>query len=47
MAEPVKKSRKVTGYKRSWIYELVWGYNRIGPLTLGDGRRRNLFCSTS
>ena len=32
----------VTGYKRSWIYELVWGYNRIGPETLGDGRRTNI-----
>jgi len=31
----------VTGYSRSWIYELVWGYNRIGPETLGDGRRKN------
>ncbi|MBE9170543.1 hypothetical protein IQ238_24505 [Pleurocapsales cyanobacterium LEGE 06147] len=26
---------KTTGYSRSWIYELVWGYNRIGPQTLG------------
>ncbi len=25
-----------TGYSRSWIYELVWGYNRIEPETLGD-----------
>lgn len=32
---------EVTGYSRSWIYELVWGYNRIGPETLGDGRRQN------
>ena len=32
---------QVTGYKRSWIYELVWGYNRIGPETLGDGRLTN------
>jgi transposase len=29
---------KVTGYSRSWIYELIWGYNRIGPQTLGDKR---------
>lgn len=28
-----------TGYSRSWMYELVWGYNRIGPETLGDQRR--------
>ena len=32
---------KVTGYSRSWIYELVWGYNRLGPETLGDGRHHN------
>lgn len=32
---------QVTGYSRSWIDELVWGYNRIGPETLGDGRRQN------
>jgi len=30
-----------TGYSRSWIYELVWGYNRIGPETLGDQRSSN------
>ncbi|MEH2420562.1 MAG: hypothetical protein V7K48_06330 [Nostoc sp.] len=23
-------------YSRSWIYELVWGYNCIGAQTLGD-----------
>ena len=38
---PTKEVAEVTGYKRSWIYELVWGYNRIGPETLGDGRRTN------
>ena len=32
---------EITGYSRSWIYELVWGYNRIGPETLGDGRVDN------
>ncbi|MDZ4876864.1 MAG: hypothetical protein CLLPBCKN_006299 [Chroococcidiopsis cubana SAG 39.79] len=21
---------QITGYSRSWIYELVWGYNRLG-----------------
>ena len=31
-----KEVATVTGYSRSWIYELVWGYNRIG--TLGVGR---------
>lgn len=31
-----------TGYSRSWIYELVWGYNRIGVKTLGDHRHQNL-----
>lgn len=31
----------ITGYSRIWIYELVWGYNRIGPETLGDGRHVN------
>ena len=36
-----KKSQQsqVTALKR--IYELVWGYNRIGPETLGDGRHQN------
>ena len=32
---------EVTGYQRSWIYELVRGYNQIGPETLGDGRQNN------
>lgn len=32
---------KATGYSRSWIYELVWGYNRIGPKSLGDQRASN------
>lgn len=39
-----KKTEEVvaaTGYSRSWIYELVWGYNRIGPATLGDQRSSN------
>jgi len=27
----------VTGYySRGWIYELVWGYNHLGPESLGD-----------
>ncbi len=32
---------KITSYSRSWIYELVWGYNRIGPESLGDHRSHN------
>lgn len=32
---------EITGYSRSWIYELVWGYNRARPETLGDGRVGN------
>jgi len=31
----------VTGYSRSWIYELVWGYNRLGPESLGDQRHQH------
>lgn len=31
----------VTGYSRSWIYELVWGYNRSKVETLGDQRLLN------
>ena len=32
---------ELTGYSRSWLYELVWGYNRIGPASLGDKRHQN------
>lgn len=32
---------QITGYSRSWIYELVWGYNRIGPESLGDKRHEH------
>ena len=32
---------ELTGYSRSWIYELVWGYNRLGPDSLGDKRSDN------
>ncbi len=38
---PTEEVAAVTGYSRSWIYELVWGYNREGPSSLGDGRQRN------
>jgi transposase len=31
----------ITGYSRSWIYELVWGYNRLGASALGDKRHSN------
>lgn len=39
-----KRSQEVaalTGYSRSWIYELVWEYNRIGMEALGDKRHQN------
>jgi transposase len=32
---------QITGYSLSWIYELVWGYNRIGPKSLGDKRHEH------
>jgi hypothetical protein len=32
---------EVTGYSRGWIYELVWGYNRDGAASLGDGQQQN------
>lgn len=32
---------ELTGYSRSWIYELVWGYNRLGVDSLGDKRQSN------
>lgn len=35
---PSEEVASITGYSRSWIYELVWGYNRVGPETLGDKR---------
>ena len=38
---PTREVAAVTGYSRNWIYELVWGYNRIGPESLGDGRHQN------
>lgn len=31
----------VTGYSRGGIYELVWGYNHLGPESLGAQRRPN------
>jgi len=38
---PTEEVAAVTGYSRNWIYELVWGYNRIGPESLGDSRHQN------
>ena len=32
----------VTGYGRSWIYEIVRSYNRYGSEMLGDQRRKNV-----
>lgn len=37
---------EITGYSRSWIYELVWGYNRIGSESLGDKRHEHLGAKT-
>ena len=39
---PTEEVAAVTGYSRNWIYELVWGYNRQGPESLGDGQHQNL-----
>lgn len=39
--KPTEEVAEVTGYSRSWIYELVWGYNRIGTEALGDKRHQN------
>lgn len=38
---PTEEVADVTGYSRNWIYELVWGYNRQGPESLGDSRHQN------
>jgi regulator of protease activity HflC (stomatin/prohibitin superfamily)/transposase len=35
---PSEEVATITGYSRSWIYELVWGYNRVGIESLGDKR---------
>ena len=34
----------VTGYSGGWIYELVGGYNHLGPESLGDKRCKNSDC---
>lgn len=36
-----KEVAEMTGYSLNWIYELVWGYNRLGAASLGDKRREN------
>jgi transposase len=38
---PSEEVASITGYSRSWIYELVWGYNRVGPDSLGDKRHEH------
>jgi transposase len=38
---PTEEVAAITSYSRNWIYELVWGYNRTGPESLGDGRHQN------
>ncbi len=39
--KPTEEVAALTGYSRSWMYELVWGYNRLGPDSLGDKRHHN------
>lgn len=39
--KPTEQVAEITGYSRSWIYELVWGYNRLGVESLGDKRKEN------
>ncbi|MFM2026957.1 MAG: hypothetical protein RLZZ339_1674 [Cyanobacteriota bacterium] len=36
-----KEVAEITGYSLNWLYELVWGYNRLGPASLGDKRQNN------
>ena len=39
--KPSEEIAAVTGYSRSWIYELVRSYNHLGVEALGDLRRYN------
>ena len=39
--KPTERVAELTGYSRSWIYEIVWGYNRLGVEGLGDKRKEN------
>ncbi len=41
MGKTTTEVMAVTGYSRGWIYELVWGYNHLGPESLGDQRDQN------
>ncbi len=41
MGKTTAEVMAVTGYSRGWIYELVWGYNHLGPESLGDQRCKN------
>jgi transposase len=38
---PTQEVAQVTGYSRSWIYELVRGYNHLGLDAIGGKRRHN------
>lgn len=40
--KPSEDVAGMTGYSRSWIYELVRSYNRLGTEAIGDLRRHNL-----
>lgn len=39
--KPTEEVATVMGYSRTWIYELVRGYNHVGPTMLGDLRHQN------
>lgn len=39
--EKSKEVAQITRYSRHWIYELVRGYNRLGPENLADKRQEN------
>jgi transposase len=39
--KPTEEVATVTGYSRTWIYELVRGYNQVGATMLGDLRHQN------
>src|SRR4028119_1538207 len=41
MGKTTAEVMAVTGYSRGWIYELVSGYNHLGPESLGDQRDQN------
>lgn len=41
MGKPSSLVSQVTGYSRSWIYELVRSYNQNGSIMLGDQRKNN------